>query len=84
MRKFKIDDRVRYAFDTAIIGTIVGYTTLSEVVEGDCEDEAADEPWYVIKWDSEFNDPCPNSESEVGDSIGAEAEDSLILALQVV
>lgn len=47
---FNVGDRVRHS-SMGVKGEIVGRTTLDLLVAGDCEDEDADDPWYMIKWD---------------------------------
>ena len=47
---FSIGDRVRHN-DNNLEGVVIALTTLEEVVEGDCEDDEKDDPWYDVKWD---------------------------------
>lgn len=60
---FKIGDRVIHR-EESVMGTIVGLTTLSQVVDGDCDQSEKDDRWYEIKWDH-------------GEFIGQECEEQL-------
>jgi heat shock protein HspQ len=67
--KFEIGQTVKHK-ELDMEGIIVDYTTLGEVVDGDCEDDEMDQPWYVIDWVGEFT---------LGEFSGQESEDSLEL-----
>ena len=82
---FNIGDRVRYCEDSKLNGTIIGLTTLSNIVDGDCDDEEADSPWYTIQWDSIAAGAENHCSAEFYDScIGAESEGMLLLLPSLV
>lgn len=85
MYTFKVGDRVTLCASSSlsITGTVVGFTTLGEVVEGDCEDDEKDDVWCKVCWDEEFDSVCPNNADD-DVSIGVEAESSLKLLLSLV
>lgn len=68
--KFEIGQKVRHE-ENDMIGEIIELTCLGDVVEGDCEDDEYNQPWYVIRW----NDDGEEDE----DNIGQESEDSIEL-----
>ena len=65
--KFKIGDKIRH-IEEGCEGNISGLTTLGEVLDGDCEDDQMNQPWYIVEWE-DFDgqepedglelDPCP-------------------------
>jgi len=62
--KFEIGQTVKHK-EYDIEGIIVEHTTLGDVVDGDCEDDEMDQPWYIVDWDEFLG--------------GQESEDSLEL-----